>query len=58
LAPVHLTILGSGSGGNCAYLGTAQTRLPIDAGFSGWQIRSRLAGIGRATETLDGVARK
>lgn len=53
--PVHLTILGSGSGGNCAYLETTQTRLLIDAGFSGRQIRNRLAGIGRAPETLDGV---
>ena len=53
--PVHLTILGSGSGGNCAYLETAQTRLLIDAGFSGRQIRNRLAGIARAPETLDGV---
>jgi phosphoribosyl 1,2-cyclic phosphodiesterase len=53
--PVHLTILGSGSGGNCAYLETAQTRLLIDAGFSGRQIRQRLAGIGRTPETLDGI---
>ena len=53
--PVHLTILGSGSQGNCAYLETAQTRLLIDAGFSGRQIRNRLAGIGRAPETLNGI---
>jgi phosphoribosyl 1,2-cyclic phosphodiesterase len=53
--PVHLTILGSGSQGNCAYLETSQTRLLIDAGLSGRQIRNRLAGIGRAPETLDGV---
>lgn len=53
--PVHLTILGSGSQGNCAYLETNQTRLLIDAGLSGRQIRNRLAGIGRAPETLDGI---
>jgi phosphoribosyl 1,2-cyclic phosphodiesterase len=53
--PVHLTILGSGSLGNCAYLETDQTRLLIDAGLSGRQIRQRLAGIGRAPETLDGI---
>ncbi|HEX3987923.1 MAG TPA: MBL fold metallo-hydrolase, partial [Verrucomicrobiae bacterium] len=53
--PVHLTILGSGSQGNCAYLETSQTRLLIDAGLSGRQIRNRLAGIGRVPETLDGV---
>ena len=53
--PVRLTILGSGSAGNCAYLETDETRLLIDAGFSGRQIRKRLAGIGRAAETLTGI---
>jgi phosphoribosyl 1,2-cyclic phosphodiesterase len=52
---VHFTILGSGSGGNCAYLETAQTRLLIDAGFSGRQIRQRLATLARAPETLHGI---
>jgi phosphoribosyl 1,2-cyclic phosphodiesterase len=52
---VHFTILGSGSGGNCAYLETAQTRLLIDAGFSGRQIRQRLATLARAPETLSGI---
>jgi len=53
--PVHLTILGSGSSGNCAYLETEETRLLIDAGFSLRQIRQRLATIGRAPENLTGV---
>jgi len=53
--PVRLTILGSGSGGNCAYLETDETRLLIDAGFSGRQIRLRLAGIGRSPENLHGI---
>lgn len=52
---VHFTILGSGSGGNCAYLETPGTRLLIDAGFSGRQIRQRLATIARAPETLHGI---
>lgn len=52
---VYFTILGSGSGGNCAYLETAETRLLIDAGFSGRQIRQRLQSIGRTPETLTGV---
>jgi len=52
---VHFTILGSGSGGNCAYLETAETRLLIDAGFSGRQIRQKLAGISRAPEGLSGI---
>jgi phosphoribosyl 1,2-cyclic phosphodiesterase len=53
--PVHLTILGSGSGGNCAYLETDQARLLIDAGLSGRQIRQRMATLARAPETLTGI---
>ncbi|MBL9128489.1 MAG: MBL fold metallo-hydrolase [Verrucomicrobiales bacterium] len=52
---MQFTILGSGSGGNCAYLETPGARLLIDAGFSGKQIRERLAGIGRSPETLTGI---
>ncbi len=52
---VQFTILGSGSSGNCAYLETSQTRLLIDAGFSGRQIRERLARIARSPERLDGI---
>jgi phosphoribosyl 1,2-cyclic phosphodiesterase len=53
--PVRLTILGSGSAGNCAYLETNETRVLIDAGFSLRQIRQRLALIGRAPENLTGI---
>jgi len=53
--PVQLTILGSGSSGNCAYLETGETRLLIDAGFSARQTRQRLATIGRAPEGLTGI---
>ncbi len=52
---VQFTILGSGSGGNCAYLETGEVRLLIDAGFSGRQIRQKLAAISRAPETLSGI---
>jgi phosphoribosyl 1,2-cyclic phosphodiesterase len=52
---VRLTILGSGSAGNCAYVETEETRLLIDAGFSLRQIRQRLATIGRAPENLTGI---
>jgi phosphoribosyl 1,2-cyclic phosphodiesterase len=52
---VQFTILGSGSGGNCAYLEAGETRLLIDAGFSARQIRERLASIGRAPEGLTGI---
>jgi phosphoribosyl 1,2-cyclic phosphodiesterase len=53
--PVRLTILGSGSAGNCAYLETDEVRILIDAGFSGRQIRKRLAAIGRTPENLTGI---
>jgi phosphoribosyl 1,2-cyclic phosphodiesterase len=52
---VQLTILGSGSDGNCAYLETPETRLLIDAGFSGRQIRKRLATIARVPENVHGI---
>jgi phosphoribosyl 1,2-cyclic phosphodiesterase len=53
--PVCLTILGSGSAGNCAYIETEETRLLIDAGLSTRQIRKRLATIGRSPESLTGI---
>jgi phosphoribosyl 1,2-cyclic phosphodiesterase len=52
---VHLTFLGSGSSGNCAYLETDSVRLLIDAGLSGRQIRQRMATLARAPETLTGI---
>jgi phosphoribosyl 1,2-cyclic phosphodiesterase len=52
---VKLTILGSGSAGNCSYLETDETRVLIDAGFSVRQLRQRLASIGRAPESLHGI---
>ena len=51
--PVRLTILGSGSSGNCAYVETDETRVLIDAGFSLRQIRQRLATIGRGAGEPD-----
>jgi phosphoribosyl 1,2-cyclic phosphodiesterase len=53
--PARLTILGSGSAGNCAYVETDQTRILIDAGFSGKQIRKRMALISRSPESLTGI---
>jgi len=55
LVPVRLTILGSGSSGNCAYVETDEARILVDAGFSARQIRQRLATIGRAPENLTGI---
>ena len=53
--PARLTILASGSSGNCAYLETDDIRLLIDAGLSARQIRQRLLGIGRTPENLSGI---
>ena len=53
--PARLTILGSGSAGNCAYVETEEARILIDAGFSLRQIRKRMATIGRAPENLTAV---
>ena len=52
---VRLTILGSGSAGNCAYVETDEARVLVDAGLSPRQIRQRLAGIGRAPENLTAI---
>ena len=52
---VRLTILGSGSAGNCAYVETDESRILVDAGFSARQIRQRLATIGRTPENLTGI---
>jgi len=53
--PARFTILGSGSSGNCAYLESGDTRLLIDAGFSGRQIRHRLTSLSRGPESLAGI---
>ncbi|MBV9106383.1 MAG: MBL fold metallo-hydrolase [Verrucomicrobia bacterium] len=50
-----LTILGSGSAGNCSLIATSQCRLLVDAGFSGRQIAHRLESVGVRPESLDGI---
>lgn len=51
----NLTVLGSGSAGNCSLIATSQCRLLIDAGFSARQITHRLEAIGVRPESLDGI---
>lgn len=51
----RLTILGSGSSGNCAYVETGATRLLVDAGLSGRQIEERLASIGKNAADLHAI---
>lgn len=51
----RLTVLGSGSGGNCALVEAGRTRLLVDAGLSARQVVERLGGLGVAMETVSGV---
>ena len=52
---MRLSLLASGSKGNCLYLETDSCRLLIDAGLSGRETVARLSSIGVAAETLDGI---
>lgn len=50
-----VTILGSGSAGNCALVETPQTRLLVDGGLSAKQIALRLAQCGVNPLEIDGI---
>lgn len=50
-----LTILGSGSAGNCSLVQTDRCRLLVDGGLSARQIATRLAAAGVDPATLDGI---
>jgi phosphoribosyl 1,2-cyclic phosphodiesterase len=50
-----LTVLGSGSAGNCSLIATSQCRLLVDAGFSARQIGHRLELAGVSPQSLDGI---
>ena len=52
---MHVTILGSGSAGNCALVETGRTRLLIDGGLSARQMVSRLALCGVNPIEIDGI---
>ena len=52
---LSLTVLGSGSGGNCSLVATSQCRILIDAGFSARQIAQRLESSGISPASLDGI---
>ncbi len=52
---VQVTILGSGSAGNCTLIESDTTRLLVDAGLSARQITQRLAACGRNVEQVDAV---
>ena len=50
-----ITILGSGSSGNCALISTDRCRLLVDAGLSARQTVSKLDQLGVKPEELDGI---
>lgn len=52
---LRVTILGSGSAGNCTLLETDRTRLLVDAGFGKKETLRRLAAAGREVDRLDGI---
>ncbi len=52
---LSLTVLGSGSSGNCAVVRTGRTRLLVDAGLSARRIAQRLEMVGLRIEELDGI---
>ncbi len=52
---LRLQILGTSSAGNCAVLESGQTRILIDAGFSGRRIEALLREAGKPIETIEAV---
>ncbi|SKB01614.1 Phosphoribosyl 1,2-cyclic phosphodiesterase [Prosthecobacter debontii] len=52
---VRLTVLGSGSSGNCAVVSTGRTTVLVDAGLSAKQICLRLAAAGYTLDQIDGI---
>lgn len=51
----NFRILGSSSSGNSAFLDTGNSKILIDAGFSGKQINEKLKAIGESVDGLDAV---
>ena len=54
-APFQLTVLGSGSSGNCALVETGGTRVLIDAGFSARKIAGALENVGVQPAQIDAI---
>jgi phosphoribosyl 1,2-cyclic phosphodiesterase len=51
----EVSVLASGSSGNCFYIGTEKANILIDAGISARQISERLKSIGRRIEDIHGI---
>lgn len=54
-APVKISVLGSGSSGNSIFVHAGNTRVLIDAGFSGRSIAERLHAVGVDAHTIDAI---
>lgn len=52
---IQITVLGSGSAGNCTLIETEQTSVLVDAGLSNRQIVQRLEMIGRNITDIDAI---
>ena len=52
---LRISILASGSSGNCTLIETSQTRLLVDAGLGKRETLRRLTAIEQSTEQLDGI---
>ena len=52
---MKFSVLGSGSKGNCTLIESGSTRILIDAGFSGKEIKRRLALIDRSPQDLHAI---
>ncbi|MDK2857725.1 MAG: hypothetical protein PWQ29_128 [Verrucomicrobiota bacterium] len=52
---VKFCVLGSGSSGNCTFIGTEKTRILVDAGLSARRTAKRLAEIGERAETINAI---
>lgn len=52
---LEVKILGTSSSGNCALLATQESKVLIDAGFSGRRIERMLADAGESIEEIDAV---
>ena len=52
---MDLCSIASGSSGNCAYVGSENTGVLIDAGISGKKVEAGLNAIDRTAKGIDGI---
>jgi phosphoribosyl 1,2-cyclic phosphodiesterase len=52
---VSVSVLGSGSRGNCALVASSRTRILVDAGLSGRETFKRLKSLGERTEDISAI---